>query len=82
MDEQLVRTLTRGDWTAEIYSLSLPGEFDIVYRNNQGNEVERVTVTGISSYHQREAEIITHLEQLQKGDPSEARPDLEDAGEY
>jgi hypothetical protein len=43
MDEQLVRTLTRGDWTAEIYSLSLPGEFDVVYRNIQGNEVERVT---------------------------------------
>jgi hypothetical protein len=82
MDEQLVRTLTRGDWTAEIYSLSMPGEFDVVYRNNQGNEVERVTVTGISSYHQREAEIITHLEQLQKGNLSAAKPDLEDAGEY
>jgi hypothetical protein len=82
MDEQLVRTITRGDWTAEIYSLSMPGEFEVMYRNSQGNEIERVTLTGVSSYHQREAEIITHLEQLEKGDLSAAKPDLEDAGEY
>lgn len=82
MDEQLVHTLTRGDWIAEIYSLSMPGEFEVVYRNSLGNEIERVTVTGVSSYHQRETEIITHLEQLEKGDLSAAKPDLEDAGEY
>jgi hypothetical protein len=82
MEEQLVRTLTRGDWTAEIYSMSMPGEFEVVYRNSVGDEVERVTVTGVSSYHQREAEIIERLEQLRKGDLSAAKPDLEDAGEY
>jgi hypothetical protein len=82
MDEQLVRTLTRGDWTAEIYSMSMPSEFEVVYRNSEGDEVERVTVTGVSSYHQREAEIIARLEQLRKGERSAGKPDLGDAGEY
>ena len=82
MDEQLVHTLTRGDWSVAIYSMSMPGEFEVVYRNGQGDEVERATVTGVSSYHQREAEIIKRLEQLRKGDFSAAKPDLDDAGEY
>ena len=82
MDEQLVDTLTRGDWSAEIYSVSLPGEFEVVYRNGQGDEVERVTVTGVSSYHQREREIVARLEQLRKGGGSGEKPDLGDAGEY
>jgi hypothetical protein len=82
MDEQLVDTLTRGDWSAEIYSVSLPGEFEVVYRNGQGDEIERVTVTGVSSYHQREREIVARLEQLRKGGGSGEKPDLGDAGEY
>lgn len=82
MDEQLVDTLTRGDWSAEIYSMSLPGEFEVVYRNSRGEEVERVTVTGVSSYRQREREIVARLEQLRKGGGSGEKPDLGDAGEY
>ena len=75
-------TLTRSGWTADIYSMSMPGEFEVVYRNGQREEVERATVTGVSSYHQREEEILTRLEQLRTGDRSAPKPDLEDAGEY
>ncbi len=82
MDEQLVDTFKRGDWSAEIYSMSLPGEFEVVYRNSQGDEVERMTVTGVSSYHQRENEILARLEHLRKGGGSGEKPDLGDAGEY
>jgi hypothetical protein len=82
MEEQLVDTFTDDGWTAEIYSLSMPGEFEVVYRNENGGEVERVTVTGVSTYHQREDEIRTRLEQLRKGQGSAGKPNLEDAGEY
>jgi hypothetical protein len=66
MDEQLVDTLTRGDWSAEIYSMSMPGEFQVVYRNGQGDEIERMTVTGVSTYHQREDEISHGLSSCRK----------------
>jgi hypothetical protein len=82
MDEQLVHTYTRGDWTAEIYSSSMPGEFQVVYRNSRGDEVERINVTGVSSYHQREKEILARVDQLRKGGGSGEKPDLGDAGEY
>jgi hypothetical protein len=82
MDEQLVATLTRGNWTAEIYSLSMPGEFEVVYRNNLGQEIDRARLTGISTYREREAEIAKRLEQLRTGDRTAEKPDLEDAGEY
>lgn len=82
MDEQLVDTLRRSDWSVEIYSMSMPGEFHVVYRNALGEEVERATLTGVSSYHQREQEILKRLEQLRKGNARAAKPELDDAGEY
>lgn len=81
MEEQLVHTYTREGWTAEVYSLSMPGEFQVVYRDAGGREAERVTITGVSTYHQREEEILGHLEDLQTGAPTD-RTKLQDAGEY
>jgi uncharacterized protein (DUF2249 family) len=81
MEEQLVHTYTRKGWTAEVYSLSMPGEFQVVYRDNGGREVERVTITGVSTYHQREEEILDHLGQLQTGAPTD-KTKFQDPGEY
>jgi hypothetical protein len=82
MEEQLVHTYKREGWTAEVYSLSMPGEFQVVYRDSGGSEVERVTVTGVSTYHQREDEILGRLKHLRTGGGAADGPDLQDAGEY
>jgi hypothetical protein len=79
MEEQLVHTYTSEGWTAEVYSLSMPGEFQVVYRDGGGREVERVTITGVSTYHQREEEILGQLEKLQTGIPAD-KSKLQDPG--
>lgn len=81
MEEQLVHTYTREGWTAEVYSLSMAGEFQVVYRDGGGREVQRVTITGVSTYHQREEEILCQLEDLQTGVPAD-NSKLQDSGEY
>ena len=82
MEEQLVGTLRDGKCRADIFSMSLPGEFKVVYRDAQGNTVEEATLTGISTYKQREAEINKRLHKLAHGEVPSATPDLGDAGEY
>ena len=82
MDEQLVGTLTHGNFKAEIYSTSMPGEFKIAYRDPGGKLLEEAPLTGISSYKQREPEITARLKQLAHGAKPAATPYLGDAGEY
>lgn len=82
MDTQLVDTLTNGDVRADIYSTSLPGEFKVIYRDSAGKQLEEVLLTGISSYKQREPEILGRLQQLQEGAPARRTPDRGDPGEY
>jgi hypothetical protein len=82
MDAQLVETLGDGGFKADIYSLSIPGEFRVVYRDAQGGVLEEGLLTGISTYKQREGEIRTRLHELAHGDKPRATPDRGGAGEY
>ena len=82
MDEQLVGTLELLDYKAEIYSTAVPGEFRVAYLDSKGETVEETPLTGISSYHQREADIKERLKQLKEGAPPQRTPNLGDSGEY
>lgn len=82
MDAQLIETLSDGDLKAEIYSLSMPGEFRVVYRNSSGRVLEEGFLTGISTYKQRAPEIQARLHQLAHGAPPSPNPDRGDPGEY
>lgn len=82
MDAQLVDTLTYADLRADIYSMELPGEFKVIYRDSSGNQLEEVPLTGISSYKQREPEILARLRALSEGAQTRRTPDRGDAGEY
>lgn len=82
MDGELVATLTHDDFKAEIYSLNVPGEFRVVYSSPGGEMLEELPLTGISSYHQREPEIMARLHQLSKGAEPSSNPDRGDPGEY
>ena len=82
MDEQLVGTLTQGDYKADVYSTSLPGEFRVVYQDGGGRVLEEAPLTGISTYRQRETEILQRLGDLKEGRPPQSTPDQGDAGEY
>ena len=82
MDEQIVGTLTFTDYKADVYSTSAPGEFRVVYRDSSGKILEEAPLTGISTYHQREAEITDRLRQLQEGAQPSQTPYLGDPGEY
>lgn len=82
MDGELVATLTHNGFKAEVYSLSIPGEFKVVYSSPGGEMLEESPLTGISSYKQREPEIMARLHQLSKGAKPAANPDRGDPGEY
>ena len=82
MEEQLVGTLQHGNYKAEIFSTSLPGEFRVIYRDPSGKVLEEAPLTGISTYKQREAEIGRHLQKLAHGAEPPAVPDRGDSGEY
>jgi hypothetical protein len=82
MDAQLVETLSDGDFKAEIYSLSMPGEFRVVYRKASGRVLEEGFLTGISTYKQRASEIQARLHQLAHGAQPSPNPDRGDSGEY
>jgi hypothetical protein len=82
MDEQLVGTLTYGDYKAEIFSTNLPGEFKVSYQDATGKRIEEAPLTGISSYKQRENEIADRLRQLSEGAEPAGEPDRGDPGEY
>ncbi|MBV9156826.1 MAG: hypothetical protein JO097_11240 [Acidobacteriaceae bacterium] len=77
-----VATLNHGDFKADIYSTELPGEFKVVYRNPDGSEIEEALLTGISTYHMREPDVLKRLEELSRGAQPSSQPDLGDPGEY
>jgi hypothetical protein len=82
MDGQLVGTLRHGPYKAEVFSLSIPGEFRVAYQNHAGETIEEDILAGISTYRQREHEIEDRLRELAAGAPPREVPDLGDAGEY
>ena len=82
MDVQIVGTLNYQTWKAEIYSTSVPGEFKVVYLDPSGKQLEEAPLTGISTYKQREAEIIDRLRQFSEGAKPAETPYQGDAGEY
>jgi len=82
MDEQLVGTLKHGEYKAEIFSTSIPGEFRVVYQDPSGKTLVEAPLTGISSYRQRESEILNRLISLSDGVQPPKTPDQGDPGEY
>ena len=82
MDEQLVGTLTHGEYKAEVFSTAMPGEFKVCYQDPSGKAIEEAPLTGISSYKQRELEITQRLQQLADGEPPAKTPYQGDSGEY
>ncbi len=82
MDEQLVGTLKHGEYKADIFSTSMPGEFRVVYQDPAGKTLVEAPLTGISSYKQRESEIHDRLKRLSEGEKAPAIPDQGDPGEY
>ncbi|MBV8817745.1 MAG: hypothetical protein JO022_05255 [Acidobacteriaceae bacterium] len=74
-------TLEQGGCKAEIYEEALPGQFSIRYFGPAGVMLAEEPLTGVSSYHQREQEILARLQELcAGGQPASA--ELSDPGEY
>jgi hypothetical protein len=82
MEEVLVGTLSYEGYRADIFSTSIPGEFKLFYHDPSSKVIEEAQLTGISSYRQREAEILERLKQLSQGAKPSPVPDLGDPGEY
>ncbi len=82
MSEQLVGTVTYGEYKADVFSTAMPGEFKVIYQDPSGKTLVEAPLTGISSYRQRESEIAQHLKQLSEGGTAPATPDQGDPGEY
>lgn len=77
----LLATLENGGCKAEIYETALPGQFSIHYCDREGQLVAEEPLTGVSTYHQREQEILTRIQELCLG--RDIKPgQLSDAGEY
>jgi hypothetical protein len=80
MDTALA-TLEHGGCKAEIFESALPGQFSIRYSDANGDVLAEESLTGVSSYHQREKEIIARIGELCAG----GRPrsgELSSSGEY
>ncbi len=82
MESESIGTVKYGALRAEVYSMSTPGEFKIVYLDGNGHEIEEQALTGVSTYRQREPEILQRLRDLSEGKSGKSGPDLEAAGEY
>lgn len=80
MDTALA-TLEHGKCKAEIYEAALPGQFSVRYYNSSGAQVAEEELTGISTYKQREDEILDRLKKVCEGEQS-APGALSDPGEY
>jgi hypothetical protein len=74
-------TLEQGSCKAEIYETALPGQFSIRYCDSAGTTLAEEQLTGVSSYRQREQEILARLEELCAGGNPKSG-ELSDAGEY
>ncbi len=77
-----IATLTSGAYKAEIYSNDLPGEFTIRFLDSAGSLLESTTLSGVSTYRQREDEIRTRLDAFAAGTTPPDPADLSSAGEY
>jgi hypothetical protein len=80
MDEP-IGTLEEGNCKAEIFSTDLPGQFTIRYRREDGSIVGEQSLSGLSSYRQREDEIRKQLNNVCMGKPIDDAA-LSDSGEY
>jgi hypothetical protein len=74
-------TLEKGQCKAEIFETALPGQFSIRYYGADGAVLAEEPLTGVSTYRQREQEIIARLEQLCSGGPVKPA-EFADSGEY
>lgn len=80
MDKPLA-TLEHGNCSAEIYENALPGSFLVRYTDKAGTVLGEEPLTGVSTYRQREKEILARLDELCSGqEPQTAQ--LADSGEY
>lgn len=77
-----IATLHHGKFRAEIFSTDLPGEFIVRFLNGEGHELESITLTGVSTYRQRETEITDRLRAFADGEEPGDPADLAAAGEY
>jgi hypothetical protein len=80
MDTPLA-TLEQGDCKAEIYETALPGQFTIRYVGASGQVLSEEQLSGVSSYRQREREILGRLGELCAGRHVKSA-ELSDSGEY
>lgn len=80
--EEPLGTLTYSDLKAEVYSTTLPGEFKVVYRNSSGSALAEESLSGVSTYRQREPEIMSRLQQLSEQGKLTPDSPLADSGEY
>jgi hypothetical protein len=82
MEDQPVGTLTYSDLKADVYSTSLPGEFKVIYRDSTGSILAEEPLSGVSTYRQREPEILDRLHQLSERGTLAPNSALADSGEY
>lgn len=80
MDTPLT-TLERGSCKAEIYEAALPGQFSVRFLSEDGTVLAEEPLTGVSSYRQREQEILDRLDEFCQGIAVKSEP-LSDSGEY
>jgi hypothetical protein len=76
-----IAILEEGTCMAEILETAMPGQFTIRYRNRDGSVLAEESLTGVSSYKQREREIRSRLSKVCKGHEIDDAP-LSDPGEY
>jgi hypothetical protein len=76
-----IATLEEGTCMAEIFETAMPGHFTIRYRTQDGSVLAEESLTGVSSYKQREAEIRSRLSKVCKGHVIDEGT-LSDSGEY
>lgn len=78
----LIATLTSGSYKAEVYGCDLPGEFVVHFVDAEGNVLESSNMTGVSTYRQREKEIMERLQTFASGETPADPADLSASGEY
>jgi hypothetical protein len=79
--DQLLTALENGKCKAEIYETALPGQFTIRYVDEAGALMWEEQLSGVSSYRQRETEILKRLNELCAGRKVKSAA-LADSGEY
>jgi hypothetical protein len=77
----ILATLEHGSCKAEIYETKLPGQFSVHYCDLTGATLAEEPLTGVSSYRQREQEIIARMEILCAGGKVKLGQ-MADVGEY